>query len=168
MSHDMRFPTMWYVRPAKAQTSLHIRADWSEHLLVASIFLTVKLLTELNLEFLSLKGGLTGSSKSTHVKMPHCWKSHVVAQMFNVANRSSPADVLGGISSEYMVHVPVNVRKNAKIRSRYNQVPHLTQGTAWESDKNTRKHHIQQSQGVSPFPAGDHRAAMNRQNRHET
>ena len=27
MSHDMRFPTMWYVRPAKAQTSLRIRAD---------------------------------------------------------------------------------------------------------------------------------------------
>ena len=23
MSRDMRFPTMWYVRPAKAQTSLH-------------------------------------------------------------------------------------------------------------------------------------------------
>ena len=27
MSSDMRFPTMWYVRPAKAQTSLRIRAD---------------------------------------------------------------------------------------------------------------------------------------------
>ena len=26
MSHDMRFPTMLYVRPAKAQTSLRIRA----------------------------------------------------------------------------------------------------------------------------------------------
>ena len=26
MSHDMRFPTMWYVRPAKAQFSLRIRA----------------------------------------------------------------------------------------------------------------------------------------------
>ena len=26
MSRDMRFPTMWYVRPAKAQTSLRIRA----------------------------------------------------------------------------------------------------------------------------------------------
>ena len=25
--HDMRFPTMWYVRPTKAQTSLRIRAD---------------------------------------------------------------------------------------------------------------------------------------------
>ena len=26
MSRDMRFPTMWYVRPAQAQTSLRIRA----------------------------------------------------------------------------------------------------------------------------------------------
>ena len=41
----------------------------------------VKLLTEHNLELLSLKGGCTGSSESTHVKMPHCWKSHVVAHM---------------------------------------------------------------------------------------
>ena len=37
MSQCMRFPTMWYVRPAKAQTSLHIRAVWSEPLLVAWI-----------------------------------------------------------------------------------------------------------------------------------
>ena len=41
--------------------------------------MTVKLLTEHNLEFLSLKGGCTGLSESTLVKMPHCWKSHVVA-----------------------------------------------------------------------------------------
>ena len=43
--------------------------------------MSVKLLTEHNLEFLSLKGGCTGSSESTHVKMPHCWKPHVVAQL---------------------------------------------------------------------------------------
>ena len=41
----------------------------------------VKLLTEHHLEFLSLKGGCRGSSESTLVKMPHCWKSHVVAHM---------------------------------------------------------------------------------------
>ena len=40
----------------------------------------VKLLTEHHLEFLSLKGGCRGSSESTHVKMPHCWKSHALAQ----------------------------------------------------------------------------------------
>ena len=41
--------------------------------------MTIKLLAEHNLEFLSLKGGYTGSSESTPVKMPHCWKSHVMA-----------------------------------------------------------------------------------------
>ena len=43
--------------------------------------MTVKLLTEHHLEFLSLKGGSTGLSESTLVKMPHCWKSHVMAQL---------------------------------------------------------------------------------------
>ena len=41
----------------------------------------VKLLTEQHLEFLSLKGGCTGSSESTLVKMPHCWNSHVAAHL---------------------------------------------------------------------------------------
>ena len=39
----------------------------------------VKLLNEHHLEFLSLKGGCTGLSESTLVKMPHCLKSHVMA-----------------------------------------------------------------------------------------
>ena len=33
----------------------------------------------------------------------------------------------------------------------------------WESDNNTRKDNPQESQEVSPFPAGDHRTAKNRQ-----
>ena len=41
----------------------------------------VKLLTEHHLELLSLKGGCRGSSESTHVKMPYCWKSHAMAHM---------------------------------------------------------------------------------------
>ena len=41
----------------------------------------VKLLTEHHLEFLSLKGGCRGWSESTHVEMPHCWKSHALAQI---------------------------------------------------------------------------------------
>ena len=44
--------------------------------------MSVKLLTEHHLRFLSLKGGFIGSSESTLVKMPHCWKSHVMAHMF--------------------------------------------------------------------------------------
>ena len=41
----------------------------------------VQLLTEHHLEFLSLQGGCRGLSKSTHVKMPHCWKSHATAHV---------------------------------------------------------------------------------------
>ena len=45
---------------------------------------TVELLNEHHLDFLSLSGGCIGSSESTHVKMPHCWKSHVAAQMLEI------------------------------------------------------------------------------------
>ena len=44
----------------------------------------VKLLTEHFLEFLSLKGDCRGLSKSTLVKMPHCWKSHVAAHILSL------------------------------------------------------------------------------------
>ena len=47
--------------------------------------MSVKLLNEYHLEFLSLKGGCTGSSESTLVKMPHCWKSHVAAHMYSLS-----------------------------------------------------------------------------------
>ena len=47
----------------------------------------VKLLTEHLLECLSLKGGCRGSSESIHVKIPHCWKSHALAQfMFIISH----------------------------------------------------------------------------------
>ena len=42
----------------------------------------VKLLTEHHLEFLSLKGGCTGSSESTLVKISNCWKSYAAAHMY--------------------------------------------------------------------------------------
>ena len=44
--------------------------------------MNVKLLTEHHLKFLKLKRGCRGSAESTHVKMPHCWKSHSMAQNF--------------------------------------------------------------------------------------
>ena len=46
----------------------------------------VKLLTEHYFEFLSLIGDCTGSSESTLVKMPHCWKSHVTAHLIFLIN----------------------------------------------------------------------------------
>ena len=57
----------------------------------------------------------------------------------------------------------MKVSKEAEIRNQYNQVPHLTQDTTWESDKNDRKHHIQERQEASSFPVGDHKAEMNNQ-----
>ena len=63
----MRFQTMWYVRPTKAQTSLRIaHSDQS-----LNYSMIVKLLTEHQLEFLSFKGVYTGSSECTLVKTPH-------------------------------------------------------------------------------------------------
>ena len=54
------------------------------------------------------------------------------------------------------------VSKGAKkIRNRYNQVPHLTQdtnGKVTNSQLDTKN----ESQEVSPFPAGDRKAHINR------
>ena len=55
--------------------------------------MTVKLLTEHDLWFLCLKGGCTGSCESTLVKTPHCWKSHVAAQMWFVISADTCKDV---------------------------------------------------------------------------
>ena len=55
--------------------------------------------------------------------------------------------------------------------NRYNQVPHLTQGT---NGKVTNSHLdiTNESQEVSPFPAGDHKSSINRltrkHNKHKT
>ena len=43
--------------------------------------MSVKLLTEHHLEFLSFKRGCRGSSESTLVKVPHYGKSHALAHL---------------------------------------------------------------------------------------
>ena len=53
----------------------------------------VKLLTEHHLEFLSLKGGCSGSSESTLVKMSNCWKSNAAVQ-YSLAEFSGSAHAL--------------------------------------------------------------------------
>ena len=45
--------------------------------------MTLALLIKHHLGFLSLKGGYTCSTESTHVKITHCWKSHVMAHIFD-------------------------------------------------------------------------------------
>ena len=77
----MGFPTMWYVRPAKPQISCAYAQSDQSLCLSLEYSMTVKLLTEHHLKFLSLKGGCTGLSESNHVKMPHCWKSHVTVHI---------------------------------------------------------------------------------------
>ena len=53
------------------------------------------------------------------------------------------------------------VSKGAKIRNRYNQVSHLTQDT-YGKVTNPQLDTTNESQEVSPFPAGDHKAHINR------
>ena len=55
----------------------------------------------------------------------------------------------------------IKVSKGAKIRNRYNQVPQLTQDTDGKVT-NSKLDTTNESQEVSPFPAGDHKAHMNR------
>ena len=55
----------------------------------------------------------------------------------------------------------IKVSKGAKIRNRYNQVPHMTQDTNGKVT-NSQLYNTNESQEVSPFPAGDHKAQINR------
>ena len=55
----------------------------------------------------------------------------------------------------------VKVGKRVKIRNRNNQVPHLIQDT--NGKVTTSQLNItNESQEISPFPAGDHKASTNR------
>ena len=57
-----------------------------------------------------------------------------------------------------LVHSKVS--KDANIGNRYNQVPHLTQDTNGKVT-NSQLETTNESQEVSPFPAGDHKAHIN-------
>ena len=64
--------------------------------------MTVKLLTENHLEFLSFKAGCTGSSESIHVKMLHCWKSRVAAHMYMNQNLQNSNDISSNVIYFYI------------------------------------------------------------------
>ena len=55
----------------------------------------------------------------------------------------------------------IKVSKGAKIRNQHNQVPHLTKDTNWKVT-NLQLDTKNESQKISPFPAGDHKAHINR------
>ena len=61
----------------------------------------------------------------------------------------------------YFTIMSVKVNKGAKIRNRYNQVPRLTQDTNGKVT-NSQLDTTNESQEVSPFEAGDHKAHINR------
>ena len=61
----------------------------------------------------------------------------------------------------YLIVKNVKVSKGAKIRNRYNQVPLLTQDTNGQ-ETNSQLGTTNESQEVSPLPAGDHKAHINR------
>ena len=103
----------------------------------------------------------------------HIFISVVVIEFSVSCLNTGPEDRLT-VFFEIRRETIINVRKKAKFRNLHvnKQVPHLTQDTIWERDKHTRKHHIQKSQEVSHFQAGEHNAAKNRldciTDKHET
>ena len=65
-------------------------------------------MNEHHMEFLSLKGGCTGLSESTHVKMPHCWKSHVTAQLIRLLNLNCVCTVCINLFSGNMDRIDIS------------------------------------------------------------
>ena len=63
----------------------------------------------------------------------------------------------------FNIKLNIKERNKATIGNRYNQAPHLTKDINWQSYKYTVKHHTQESQEISHFPAGDHMATVKRQ-----
>ena len=57
--------------------------------------------------------------------------------------------------------ISLKVSKGAEIMNRYNKVPHLTRDTNGKV-KNSQLDTTNESQEVSPFPIGDHKAHINR------
>ena len=72
---DMRFPTMWYVGPAKPQISLRICTVWSEPLLVAWIFYECWATDWTSNWVYNLKGGCTDRLRL------HSSKCHIVSRL---------------------------------------------------------------------------------------
>ena len=76
--------------------------------------MSFKLLTEHNLKFLSLKECCTG----TLVKMPHCWKSHVMAHVAFFLFCRTPRP----LTSRTDVSKPGSYASTASEKSKYLQV----------------------------------------------
>ena len=82
----------------------------------------------------------------------------LLREHFNICSRSEKQSTFPIVPYYWLIAKANRVKKKAKIRNQYNQVPHLTQDTIYGKVTKT-----QESQEISPFPAGDHKAARNRQ-----
>ena len=130
--------------------------------------------------------------------IPHCWKSHVIYSLkwfiihhnFSILSVQSMRNntFYAQLSMKFIILIKVKmptivcivqivfnclikVSKGAKIRNRYNQVPHLTQDTNGKVT-NSQLDTTNESQEVNPFPAGGHKAHIyrraQRQSKHKT
>ena len=82
-----------------------------------------------------------------------------IINAFNTTSRY--LDDILNINYVYFDIIVSKLRKRAQIRNRQNQEPHLTQdnnGKVTTSQLDITN----ESQEVSPFPAGDHKASTNR------
>ena len=78
--------------------------------------MSVKLLTEHNLEFLSLTRGCTGSFECTLVKMPHCLKSHVAAQLCSML---CTYQMVAHVSFKDIDHCPIEIIKGLTHKGQF-------------------------------------------------
>ena len=69
--------------------------------------------------------------------------------------------IISFYSNQKMILKSCKVSKGEKIRNRYNQVPHLTKDTNGKVT-NSQLDTTNEVQEASPFPAGDHKAHINR------
>ena len=101
--------------------------------------MTVKLLTEQHLDFLNLKGGCAGSSESTLVKMPHCWKSHGTAHLFYQHTWDNTSENGLRIDRFGKYDLPVSLDFSTQSRQRWSKTPlaisfvhnHIKQRNNW-------------------------------------
>ena len=93
------------------------------------------------------------------IKGPQHWKTWLYCMQTDHAHARSPISAFITCLSESILMLKVS--KGAKIRNRYNLIQHPTQDTNGKVT-NSQLDTTNESQEVSPFPAGDHKAHINR------
>ena len=87
----------------------------------------------------------------------------LVVESLNIINLYAIYDPVTGPEQPIYVVLCIQyeTKNGDKDLNRNNQVPHLTQDTKWDSN-NLTIYTTNESQEVSPFPAGDRKAPMSR------